>query len=336
MRRLTYLTLLLFTALTLGAQEEAAPEYGWKTGAGLGLDLSQLLQINPKQGAGQNRLGFGGAFNGFATKTTESSSWESTLLWQFGVQRLGSGIIAQGADEAIPFQKAIDELRINSKYGLRMKPGSKLFWTVNGSFLSQVTPTYQFPDTYPGNFITDFVDSGTVPLSKFLAPGTFQLSVGIDYKPTDNFSVFFSPIASKFIMVLDDVIASRGIHGNPVEGEANEFGRFDEFQRVDAQLGALAQVQYKRSFLEGKGSYTSNLQLYSNYLRNPQNIDVDWVNAFGYELFKNFNINLLLNVFYDDDVLVQITDNDFPNGVNGLGKRVSITQQLLFTYSRTF
>ncbi|OAV42653.1 DUF3078 domain-containing protein [Lewinella sp. 4G2] len=335
MKNFTLFALLCLFALPVLGQDEE-PKLGWEKGAGLGLDLSQLLQINPKQGAGQNRLGFGGAFNGFANHRTETAAWETTLLWQFGLQRLGSGVIAQGSESKIPFQKAIDELRINSKYGFQVKPGSKLFWTVNSSFLSQVTPTYQFPDTYAGNFITDFIDSGVTPLSKFLAPATFQLSVGIDYKPNDNLSVFFSPLASKFIIVANDSIAARGVHGNQVEGVANEFGFFPEYEKVDAQLGALAQVQYKYSFAGDKGSYISNLKLYTNYLRNPQNVDVDWANAIGYEIFKNFQVQLLLNVFYDDDVFVQVTDYDFPNGVNGLGKRVSITQQLLFTYSRTF
>ena len=45
---------------------------------------------------------------------------------------------------------------------------------------------------------------------------------------------------------------------------------------------------------------------------------------------------MLLNVFYDHDVMVQITDNTAPNGVNGLGRRVSLTQQFLLKYSLVF
>ena len=331
-----YLLLLgLCLATTLTAQD-VERDTSWTFGAGLGLDFAQLLQINPKQGAGQNRLGFGGAFSGFANYEKGKRAWESTLLWQYGMQRLGSGIIAQGADETIPFQKAIDELRLNTKYGVQVKPGGKLFWTATGSFLSQVLPTYQFPDVYPGNFVTDFPDTGTPPLSQLFAPATVQFAVGIDYKPSDNFSVFLSPIASKFILVLDDEIAARGVHGNEVSGEPNAAGFFPEFENVDAQLGAQLLAQYKSTFSGDRGSFTSTLGLYSNYLRNPQNVDVDWANALGFELIKNLKLQMLVNIFYDDDVLVQITDYDFPNGVNGLGRRVSVTEQILLTYSKTF
>lgn len=316
-------------------EEEEIPE-GWRFGAGIGLDLSQLLQINPKQGAGQNRLGFGGAFNGFANLKRGRTVWDNTALWQFGVERLGSGVIAQGTDDRIPFQKAIDEIRLNSKYGYQITEGGKLYYSANGTFLSQVTPTYQFPDAYPGNFITDFVDSGVTPLSRFFAPATVTLSLGLDYKPNDNFSLFYSPLGSKFIIVANDVIASRGVHGNEVSGEANENGIFPEFENVDAQLGSLLQAQYKANFAGEAGTFTTNLGLYSNYLRNPQNIDVDWQNALTYAFAKNFQFSLFVNVFYDDDVLVQITDFDAPNGVDGLGKRVSVTQQFLISYARTF
>ena len=82
--------------------------------------------------------------------------------------------------------------------------------------------------------------------------------------------------------------------------------------------------------------YRTVLNLYSNYLRNPQNIDVDWTNELGLTLFKGLTLSLLVNAYYDDDVLVQITDLDAPNGVRGLGKRVSITQQLLIGYKIDF
>ncbi|MGB3547925.1 MAG: DUF3078 domain-containing protein [Saprospiraceae bacterium] len=327
---------------TLQAQdaEETTPEppkIGWERGLGLGFDFAQLLQINPKQGAGQNRIGFGGAANFFANNRQELSLWENTAAWQFGLQRLGSGVIAQGPDsDKIPFQKAIDEFRFNSKYGYKMAPNSKWYYAANATFISQITPTYQFPDVYPGNFVSDFIDSGNTPIAKFLAPATATASIGVDYKPSDNLSIYFSPLGAKFIIVANDSIAARGIHGNPVEGERNEFGFFPTYDKVDSQFGALARIGYADKFADDKAAFTSNIILYSNYLRNPQNVDVDWTNSLGYEIFKNFQLNLLVNVFYDDDVNVQITDNDFPNGINGMGKRVSITQQLLLNYSLVF
>lgn len=324
----------LLMATTLVAQEaEEEKKLGWEKGASIGLDFTQLLQVNPKQGAGQNRIGFGSATTFFATKTGERDSWENLASWQFGLQRLGTGIIAQGSNTAkVPFQKAIDELRLNSKYGYQVKENSKWFYAGLFNFLSQLTPTYQGTDAYPGNFITDVFGDGQLN-SKLFAPATAQLSLGIDYKPTPRLSLYYSPLGAKFIIVGDDDIARLGVHGNEVV--RNELGEVTSFKNVDAQLGSTLRAAYTLGE-ESRVKFTSSLLLFSNYLRNPQNIDVDWNNALGYELFKNFQINLLLNVFYDDDMLMQITDFDAPGGVRGLGNRVSLTQQILLTYTRAF
>lgn len=338
MKKQYYLLLALALALLAWtparAQDEEAEPQGWEFGAGLGFDFAQLLQINPKQGAGQNRLGFGGATSFFAKLNQNRTSWESTAAWQFGIQRLGAGIVAQGTDQApIPFQKAIDELRIASKYGYRTSETSKWLFAANGTFVSQIAPTYQGTESYPGNFLTDVFETGQTPLSKFLSPATATLSIGMDYQPNENWSFYYSPLGAKWIIVANDDIAALGVHGNPV---TKEDGTVVAFENVDAQLGSLLRAGYNNTFLDEKITFSSALLLYSNYLRNPQNIDVDWTNQIDLAIVKNLSISVLANIFYDDDVRVQITDYDFPNGVSGLGKRVSFTQQLLIKYAIVF
>ena len=328
---LLFISFLSMNDLMAQDAEKKEEEKLWKKGAGLGLDFAQLLQINPKQGAGQNRLGFGGAFNFFANYKKDRIAWDNLGAWQFGVQRLGSGLITQGADDKIPFQKAIDELRFNSKVGYAVKKGGKLFVAADLSFLSQLTPTYNGTDTYPGNFLSDISGTNANPLSKLFAPATITLSVGLDYKATDKISIYFSPIAAKWIVVGDDDIAALNVHGNPV-GE-NTF----------SALGALARVNYTNKFLEDRLVYTSSIAFFSNYKLEPQNIDVDWVNEFGFQIFKGLSAAITFNVLYDHDVKVQVTDSNAvggirrnPDGTPNLGRRASITEQFLLKYSVTF
>lgn len=330
------LVFILVTPNLLAQDEEELPE-GWTSGAGLGLDFAQLLQINPRQGAGQNRIGFGGAVNYFARYRQDRLAWDNLSTWQFGIQRLGSGIIAQGNEERrVPFQKAIDDLRFNSKVGYQTSQNSDFFYAADMSFLTQLTPTYQGSDEYPGNFLSDITGQGNL-LSKFFNPGTLNLSVGMDWKPDDKFSLYYSPIGAKFIFVPDDFIASLGVHGNPIEGDRDpDTGRFTTFDNTFSALGQTLRANYATKFLEERGTFTSSMLLFSNYLENPQNIDVDWTNEFALTIVAGLQAAVTVNVFYDDDVLVQITDWDEPNGVSGLGKRVSITQQFLLKYNVTF
>lgn len=333
--------ILMMMAVNLRAQDApaAAPAPAeeppvWTKGAGIGLDFAQLLQINPRQGAGQNRLGLGGSINIFGNYRKGRVAWDNLGSWQFGVQRLGSGVIAQGSDTKIPFQKAIDELRINSKIGYKVTENSKFFYAGDLSLLSQLTPTYIGTDDFPGNFLSDISGMNATPLSKLFSPATITISAGIDFKPTKNLSFYYSPIGGKFIIVTDDIIAARGIHGNPVTKDAG--GNIVGFENTSSQLGSLLRMNYTGKYLEDRFAYTSALTLFSNYLLKPENVDLDWTNELAFSIFKGFQAALTVNVFYDDDVLVQITDNDAPNGVSGLGKRVGITQQLLLKYALVF
>jgi len=45
----------------------------WDVGLGIGVDGAQLLQLNPRVGSGQNRVGFGGAIN-FSAKYKKNLS----------------------------------------------------------------------------------------------------------------------------------------------------------------------------------------------------------------------------------------------------------------------
>ncbi|HMQ49928.1 MAG TPA: DUF3078 domain-containing protein [Saprospiraceae bacterium] len=338
---------LLFSSWNTQAQENAevaeTPKT-WETGAGLGLDFAQLFQFNPKQGAGQNRLGLGGAINIFAKYKKNRLAWDNLGSWQFGVQRLGTGVIAQGSTEKIPFQKAIDELRLNSKLGYQTSETSKFFYAVDFSFLSQITPTYEGTPTYAGFFLSDISGQNQDPLSQLFAPATITLSLGIDYKPNDHWTFYYSPLGSKYIIVTNDAIASRGVHGNPVEGEVNPLtNRYDVFENVDAQLGSLFRANYANKFWEERMAYTSALTLFSNYLRDPQNVDLDWTNELAIQVFKGLQLSFLVNAFYDHDVKVQVTDYDFPGGVkldeNGnieTLRRLSLTQQILIKYAVVF
>lgn len=334
---------LFFLAFQLNAQN-TPPDSAktvkktWKTGAGIGLDFAQLLLVNPRQGAGQNRIGFGVATNIYAKKKKDRLAWDNIANWKFGVQRIGAGVIANGmGEENIPFQKAIDVFRLNSKFGYRtsISDKSKFFYTIDASLLSQVTNTFQGNDAFPGNFLSDVTGENNL-LSRFFSPATITLSVGMDLKPNDQLSFYYSPVGGKFIIVSDDAIARLGVHGNPVEGKKDEQGVYPEFKNTFTALGSLLRMNYDSSFFNEKLALSSSLTLFSNYIEEPQNIDVDWTNELALKISKSFQAALTLNIFYDDDVLVQITDYSEPNGIAGLGKRVSLTQQFLLKYNLVF
>ncbi len=353
MKKLLLLAFVFGLTVNLAVAQEAAeeePKEGWEIGAGLGLDFAQLLQINPKVGAGQNRIGLAGALNFFGNYTKNRTSWDNAATWQFGVQKFGSGSISGSPDQKVPFEKAIDEFRLRSKFGFKTSEDSKFFYAANVNFNTQITPSHRdVTGALTGLYLED-VRGGidTLPSSlqsEFLSPANLTLSLGLDYKPTSFLSVFYSPVAYKGIFVLNDELASlvaqtddRGlatatVHGNEVEIVNGE----EVFKNSFNQFGSNLVIGYAKKYFKDKLVVTSTLNLYSNYLNKPENIDVDWQNQFDYMIFEGLSLSVLANLFYDHDVFVQITNFDRPGGVEeNLGRRLNFTQQLLIKYTVTF
>lgn len=70
-------------------------------------------------------------------------------------------------------------------------------------------------------------------------------------------------------------------------------------------------------------------------LINLKNIDVQWLNSLGVEIFKGFNLLVRGDVYYDDNKTNSISDRPV-GGVSGVGKRPNIIEQILLTYNKNF
>lgn len=287
---------------------------GWVTGGALGLDFAQLSMINPRIGAGDNRIALGGLGNIFTTYTKGKNSWNTTLSVQLAVQQLA------GND----WQKSLDLFRINSKYAYQTN-NEKWAYATLLTFETLTMPTY------PNNFLKKQQDSDLIQ-AEFLSPARLEFSPGIDYKPSAIWSFFLSPISYKLIYVGNQDIANLGLHGTKLKDD-NIPGIFEKSFH---QAGGRLVSNYKNKFLREKIVYTSRLDLFSNYLKNPQNIDVLWQNDLGWQIWKNFSLNFLLEAFYDHDIEVQVKrpSEILPNGQTG--RRVSWTQALLLKYNVLF
>jgi Protein of unknown function (DUF3078) len=338
---------------TLQAQTDTTKN--WKIGGGIGIDFSQLLLINPKIGAGENRIGIGGNTSFYANYSKGRVNWKNNANINFAVQKLGRGANSK------PFQKSLDELRFNSTALVALDNDHPYSYALDIAFLSQLTPTYT------GNLLApiDSLRATMKPIAKLFSPATFVISPGFSYKPDNHLFVMISPASLKLITVGDDAIAqlsnaagTSSLHGNPLGRFASE----DAFRasyhvkakmRADSvyyannfiQLGATLKANYQNKFLKdaaGKPRLGVNttLTLFTNYLRQAQNIDVEWITQTDFYIFKGLSLTVITNLFYDHDILVQVDrDKNINTGNNGYestGRRVSFTQSLLLKYNFLF
>lgn len=305
----------LFLGPLQGQDQTEAVRYGWTPGGSIGLDLSGIGIVNPRVGSGANRFGLGAVCALFANKKEEKSYWENKLDLQLSLQRLGK----TKPTDATGFQKNLDLLRLTSRAGRKLR-NDKLFFAVEGLVQSLLLKTYA------SNYLSAQNAEDKV-IAKFLSPIELRLSPGLDYRPNAHYSIFYSPVSLRLIYVADDSIAALNIHGN------------DRGKNSSFQVGSNLVLKYNNKYFQDRVSALSALSLYSNYLKNPQNVDVLWTNNISISLWKGFSLDLLGELNYDDDVAI-IRDRDGDGYYNitldGASKGPQITGAFLLKYSKIF
>ncbi len=313
--------LLVFLGIQISfAQAPAAPpeeKLGWNFGGSLGLDLAGTFLGNPRLGAGDNRIGFGGMVNLFANNKQSKYFWNNSGTLQLAAQRIGPKTQTDGT--ANPFQKNLDILRLGSRFGYSIV-GDKLFAALDATAESQLLQTYS------GNVIKG--DDKDL-LSEFLSPARFSIAPGIDYKPFKNLSFFISPASFNLIYVGNDTLAA--LTGQPLGNEAGKNNRF--------QLGYALKGAYTNKFFKDRIALTSKLAWFADYRQNL-NGNVLWQNAIDIQIFKGLALGLFGDVFYDHFTLVQVEKvpvGTAPEAIRPfLGLKPAYTGGFLLKYNMIF
>lgn len=325
MRRISFLLLFALCAtMSVSAQKaldakDAVKEVvkgkdakeGWTKVGGLAGNFSLLNLINPRAGAGDNRFGFGGLLN-YSANLVQGKLLANNKI---GIQL---DVIKNAND---PYTKSIDVLGATSQVGYQIgKAGGKWYLAGLADLQTQILPTYG------GNFLKEKQKingkDSIVPLTgKLFAPAIFKIAPGIIYKPNANMTILYSPVAYKGVIVADKTLANSGkFFPNP-----------NKDKTVDSQIGSELRIDYVNKFLNDKLVYATTLDLYGNYLRNPQNIDVEWYHSLDVMVSKNVSLNFKSDWFYDDDILV-FKDGDAKQPT----KNVFFRNAFLLKFSRLF
>ena len=198
-RKFLSLSLCLFAALTLNAQEvdkakvttnaDAAAKAGadlkavdtgekaWKFDGSVGLNAAATGLVNWAAG-GKNNV------NGIVYAKLHLLYHKNTIAWETNFDTdFGLTWIQQKED---PFQKSSDNIKLATKFGWEFHP--TWYLTVLAGFQSQ----YALGRNY--------VDGYNPIISKWLAPSYTDVSIGIDWKKSVNgcdFSIYLSPIAGR-------------------------------------------------------------------------------------------------------------------------------------------
>lgn len=299
MKKLLFVPLMAI-AVTLSAQENADSTAAplWKKGGTFSVNLTQVSLTNWAAG-GQNSTSATGLVNLFAKYKKGTFTFDNTL-------DLAYGLLKQGES---PFVKSDDRIELASKAGLKAF-NDQWYYTGLVSFRSQFADGFKNP-------LTD-----TVKISAAFAPAYIMVALGMDYKPNDDFSLFISPLTSKMTIVNDEVLSDAGAFG--VDPGAVFRGEF----------GGYVKAAFSKKIMENV-SLGTKLDLFSNYLENPQNIDVNWDLILSMKVNKYISASITTNLIYDDDIDISV-DNDGDGVIDAVGPRTQFKEVLGVGFSYQF
>jgi hypothetical protein len=249
----------------------------WKVGGFYNLNFNQAALSNWSAGGDKSSLSLSTMLSLHAFYLKGKHSWDNSLDLAYGFVNTTS----------LGNRKSDDRIDLVSKYGYNVT--DHMFLSTLFNVRSQFAAGYNYP-----------TNNTKVLTSNFLAPAYVLLSLGMDYKPNDRFSVFVSPATARWVIVNNDSLASVAAFGV----DSGKHSRFE--------FGAFVSVNYTAS-ISKTAIYKTKLDLFSNYLHNPQNIAIYWTNILAVKVTRLINMSLSVNVIYDDGIK-SVKDNGTAGG----------------------
>lgn len=285
-------------------------ESPWTLKSLFGVNGTQTSFVNWAAG-GRNNISVLGFIDASANYKKNSLKWENDFKFALGGLRY---IDSTGKKDGL--QKTDDKIDLSSTFGYEFK--KTWFYTATAGFRTQTLDGFSFPND-------------SVRISTFMAPAYVNVSLGIEFAPKESFNMYLSPIAGKITIVNDQVLANAGAFGVEKAVLDTDGSVLTSGKRVRSEFGAYFRMKFQKEIMKNIEMKT-RVELFSNYLNNPENIDVNAENIFTFKVNKWFSASLQWNLIYDDDISIRDANgNSGPRtqfkSVLGLGISYTMTNK---------
>jgi hypothetical protein len=302
----------------LGIQHIALKSQFWKYHIDASFILNQTSLSNWVKG-GENSISTALDVTGYADYNNKPLKISSSNF-----ARLKFGYLATGKEG---IRKNLDLLETNSKFN--HKAFGKFDFSAIMLFKTQIAIGKNYFTTAAGNDTSNIV-------SKFMNPAVLTIGLGLDYQPNKTTSLNFSPLTYKGTFVTDPAYINntyypdridQTLYGVPKNKHSlNEPGVSFMISNVFKPIETV--------------SIVNRLQLFTNYIHNPQNVDVDWemITTARLNWFTEVRFNTHL-IFDDDTKTEELKDGQpilRPDGTVKKTARIQFKEILGFSLSFKF
>ncbi|RPD96655.1 DUF3078 domain-containing protein [Aureibaculum marinum] len=263
----------------------------WEKKNSIGLDLSEAAFVNWSAG-GNNSISGLLKIDLVRLYKKLHLLWNNELYMRYGLN----------SQEDRELRKTEDRFEFKSVFGYRRDTVSNWFYSMQFNFKTQFTNGYSYPNT----------DS---PISRMFAPAYIFLGAGSHYEiKQQKFSLYLSPITLKSTLVFDEDLSNSGAFGV-------EAGR-----KSRNEFGFLLESEWNKEIAKNV-KMSNDLSLYTDYLNNFGNIDIDYDLTFAFKINRFLSASIGGQLIYDDDVKYKEDINN-DGTLETLGPRVQFKQSL--------
>ena len=273
-----YLIIILITSVNIYSQEIVEKDSLWTKRGNVTVLLNQT-GFSDWVGGGTNNFSGTIKFDYEWEYRNKGWDWLSNVESAFGLAKYKNAPFARKIDDRILIQSIV------GKEFTRNLSFSAFF-----NFTSQIGNGYKYKKDDDNNEIRELT-------TRIFSPAYFQIGSGFLWKKDEKLWVNYSPIASRLILVSKKFTDSLSENDTYFGVSPNKSSRYE--------LGANLTFHSEGSLLENV-NYKQDLKLFSNYLEDASNIDLDYLAQIEINVNPLLSTQLIFQLIYDDNAVSRL------------------------------
>ena len=273
-----YLIIILIFSVNIYSQEIVEKDSLWTKRGNVTVLLNQT-GFSDWVGGGTNNFSGTIKFDYEWEYRNKGRDWLSNVESAFGLAKYKNAPFARKIDDRILIQSIV------GKEFTRNLSFSAFF-----NFTSQIGNGYKYKKDVDNNEIRELT-------TRIFSPAYFQIGSGFLWKKDEKLWVNYSPIASRLILVSKKFTDGLSENDTYFGVSPNKSSRYE--------LGANLTFHSEGTLLENV-NYKQDLKLFSNYLEDASNIDLDYLAQIEINVNPLLSTQLIFQLIYDDNAVSRL------------------------------
>lgn len=243
---------------------------GWKRKGNI-IFLFNQSNFNNWLAGGENNMSGNIGVNYDFNYKKDNLTWDNKVIASYGLLQTKNSDFQKKTDDRFEFNSVLGKKAVGHWY-----------YSFFLNFRTQFAKGYDYDKDANGKETRE-------EYTNIFSPGYLTFGPGMFWKKSDNLKVNFAPLTSKVTIVDRNFTRPNQAYFGVEEGESLRY-----------ELGFYTSAYYKLDLITNV-SMENVLNLYTNYLEDPQNVDIDYTLTVVMRINRYLTTNLVVQTIYDDN-----------------------------------